>query len=178
MTEPTSSSDLPSTLPEDRRGYTEGKVCTFGSLSGNVLLEFQSVLRTRPDTLGTQGSEPSHVPLALPYVLDASQSISTGLQQTFNQRVTRVLNPVMHFVFCFLIINTQQGVSAMSQRPFKTQLLWTRVHAGWPPGRHFTPTLRPEHRTAPRPHTKAGTTSPVPPKEGKRNPITNHPKCS
>lgn len=39
--------------------------------------------------------------------------------------------------FRFLIIHTQQGVRALSRRPFKTQLLWTRTHAGWPPGGHI-----------------------------------------
>lgn len=46
------SSDLPSTLPEDRCDYLQGKVCPFGSSSGNMLLDFQSVLRTLPDTPG------------------------------------------------------------------------------------------------------------------------------
>lgn len=40
---------------------------------------------------------------------------------------------------------------------------------------HFTPTLWPEHRPVPRPHTKAGITSPALPKVGRRNPVTNHP---
>lgn len=35
--------------------------------------------------------------------------------------------------FCFLIISTQQEVSARSRKPLRTHLLWTRAQAGWPP---------------------------------------------
>ena len=127
---------------------------------------------------GTQGSEP----------LPALPSISTGLQQTFNQKITNVLNPVKPFVFCFFIINTQQGVGAVSWKPFKTQLLWTAALGGWLPGRYI---LHPHHSQSTelspgfiptQGHTlitpRESITSPALLQVERRNPVTNHPTCS
>lgn len=158
--------------PEGTGDNGRRKVRTSGSWLGNVLMEFQSVLRSRPDPRARGLGALSSCPLCPGRFTGSLSSSPANLQPGHHGGP----KPSCALLFRFLIIYTQQGISALSRRPFEAQLLSTRMHAGRPPGGHIYSRTLTSAQNCPQPHRKAGTTSPARPKMERRNPVTNHSK--